>query len=76
MKTTLIYTHSRNLFSGSDFKPFVNKYFKDVEFEGFEVGNWYPAITISNWEEVKNILPKSYMPCAIEICGAKIQLIK
>ncbi|GAI31019.1 unnamed protein product, partial [marine sediment metagenome] len=51
MKTTIIYRHGRNLFDGSDFKPFVNKYFKDVIFEGFECGNWYPAITISNWEE-------------------------
>ena len=66
MKTTIIYKHGRNLFNGGDFKPFVNKYFKDVVFEGFEYGNWYPAITISNWNEIKNILPKSYKPYKIQ----------
>jgi len=76
MKTTLIYIHGRNLFNGPDFKPFVNKYFKDVEFEGFEVGNWYPSITISNWDEIKDILPRSYMPHAIKIGSANIPLIR
>ncbi len=62
MKTTLIYRHARNLFTKNEFKPFVKKYFKDVEFVGFECGNWNPHIRISNWEEIKNILPKSYQP--------------
>ena len=62
MKTRLTYTHGRNLFTDSQFKPFVQKWFKDVEFEGFEFGNWYPSIIITNWDEVKNQLPKSYQP--------------
>ena len=66
MKTILTYTHGRNLFTGSNFKPFVNKYFKDVEFLGFESGNWEPSISISNWEEVKNELPKYAIPLKVE----------
>jgi len=62
MTTSLTYTHSRNLFTKNEFKPFVKKYFKDVKFMGCEYGNWYPTIIISNWDEVKDILPKSYMP--------------
>ena len=69
MKTLLTYTHGRNLFKGSEFKSFVNKYFKDVKFEGFESGNWYPTISISNWDEVKNKLPKSYTPIKIQNHG-------
>lgn len=62
MATILNYTHGRNLFIRNEFKPFVKKYFKDVEFLGFESGNWGPSISISNWDEVKDILPKSYQP--------------
>ncbi|KKN13195.1 hypothetical protein LCGC14_1008930 [marine sediment metagenome] len=65
MKTYLTYIHGRNLFKGSEFKSFVHKYFKDVRFEGFESGYWYPQISISNWDEVKDILPKSYTPYKI-----------
>ena len=62
MKTTLNYYHGRSLFIGGEFKPFVKKYFKDVDFLGFDSGNWGPSISISNWDEVKDVLPKSYMP--------------
>lgn len=67
MKTRLTYYHGRSLFAGSEFKPFVNKYFKDVEFEGFESGRWSPSIIISNWDEVKDILPKYAIPESHEI---------
>ncbi len=62
MKTYLTYTHGRDIFKGSEFKLFINKYFKDVRFEGFESGNWYPIISISNWDDIKDKLPKSYIP--------------
>jgi len=66
MITELTYNHSRNLFYKGDYKSFVKKYFKDVKFEGFECGYWLPSITISNWDEIKAILPKSYHPIKIE----------
>ncbi len=66
MKTILTYTHGRNLFTKNEFKPFVHKYFKDVEFLGFESGNWEPSISISNWEEIKNDLPKYAIPIKVE----------
>lgn len=62
MKTILTYTHTRSLFTGNKFKPFVHKYFKDVKFLGCESGNWEPKISISNWEEIKNIIPKYAKP--------------
>jgi hypothetical protein len=68
MRTYLTYNHSRNLFDGCAFKPFVHKYFEDVKFEGFGCGYWFPTISIS--ETVGNIrikdLPKSYQPYKIE----------
>jgi len=69
MAHILIYTHARNLFIKNEFKPFVKKYFKDFEFLGFECGMWNPEIKISNWEEIKDILPKSYLPLEVkEVC--------
>lgn len=64
----LTYTHGRDLFLKNQFKSFVSKYFKDVEFLGFECGNWNPSIKISNWNEIKNSLPKSYQPKEVKIC--------
>ena len=67
MKTILTYTHTRNLFIKTKFKPFVNKYFKDVRFLGCEYGNWEPSISISNWEEIKYQLPKYAIPAKVEL---------
>ena len=60
--TILTYNHTKNLFSRNEFKPFVNKYFKDVKFLGTEYGNWNPQIVVSNWSEVKNTIPKYAKP--------------
>ena len=76
MKTYLTYTHGRNLFHKNEFKPFVHKYFKDVKFEGFESGNWFPQISISNWDEIKGVLPKSYLPIKIELDKANISFLE
>jgi len=68
MRYYLTYNHSRDVFSGADFKPFVKEYFKDIKFEGFDCGCWYPTISISG--TIGNIrikdLPKSYQPIKIE----------
>jgi hypothetical protein len=63
----LTYVHSRNVFLRGEYKSFVRKFFKDVEFEGFEVGYYYPTISISGMVEAFRIedLPKSYKPHAI-----------
>ncbi len=61
MKTILIYTHTRNLFKGNSFKPFVNKYFKDARFEGSD-GGWDAKLSVSNYDEVKDTLPKYAKP--------------
>lgn len=66
MITELTYIHTRNLFIRNEFKSFVNRYFKDVKFKGCSSGNWDPIIEISNWDEIKDILPKSYTPAKIE----------
>ena len=62
MTTTLTYTHTRNLFTRNEFKPFVKKYFKDVKFLGTKSGNWDVKISVSNYDEVKNELPKYAKP--------------
>jgi len=62
MTTTLTYTHTRNLFTRNEFKPFVKKYFKDVKFLGTKSGNWDAKISVSNYDEVKNELPKYAKP--------------
>jgi hypothetical protein len=68
MRQYLTYDHSRNIFNKGEFRPFVREYFKDVKFEGFECGYWYPTISISGTIgniKIKN-LPKSYQPYKIE----------
>lgn len=67
MKTILTYNHTRDLFKGDKFKPFVYKYFKDYKFLGTESGNWSPKISISNWEEIKYSLPKYAIPNKVEL---------
>lgn len=62
MITELTYSHNRNVFIKDDWKPFINKYFENVKFLGFESGRYEPSISITNWEEVKDKLPKSYQP--------------
>jgi len=61
MKTILIYTHTRNLFTKSDFKPFVNKYFKNPRFEGSD-GGWDAKLSVENYNNVKEKLPKYAIP--------------
>lgn len=65
MKTVLIYTHTRNIFIGNKFKPFVDKYFKDARFEGSD-GGWCAELSVSNYEEVKDILPKYARPESVK----------
>lgn len=62
MKYILTYTHTRNLFIKNEFKPFVKKYFKDVRFVGTECGKFDAAIEVSNYEDVKDSLPKYAIP--------------
>lgn len=66
METTILtYTHTRNIFSGDDFKPFVKKFFKDFEFLGATGGRYYPRLKVSNYEEVKDLLPKYARPIEV-----------
>lgn len=67
MKHVLTYPYTRSLFTKNEFKPFVNKYFKDVRFIGTECGNYDAAIEVSNYEDVKNDLPKYARPAKVEI---------
>lgn len=62
MKHILLYYHARNLLSNNQWKPFIDNYFEQFKFLGFSSGSYYPEISISNWEEIKNNLPKSYKP--------------
>ncbi len=66
MKHVLTYPHTRNLFVKDSFKPFVKKYFKDARFIGTECGKYDAAIEVSNYEEVKNDLPKYARPAKVE----------
>ena len=61
----LTYYHGRSLFIKNKWKSFVEKYFKDIEFIGFDFGYYFPSIKISNWEEIKDKLSKSYKPLYI-----------
>jgi len=66
--TILIYRQERSLFLKGQFKPFVNKYFKDVLFLGFECGRYGAHLQVSNWDEIKDTLPKSYKPLEVKPC--------
>jgi len=65
MRTILTYTHTRNLFTKNNFKPFVEKYFKNARFEGSD-GGWNAKLSITNWDEVKSNLPKYAIPESYE----------
>ena len=65
MITKLKYTHCRDIMTKNIWKSWVKKCFKDVRFEGTEYGNWYPVISVSNWDDVKDQLPDSYKPIDI-----------
>ena len=65
MKTKLKYTHCRDIMTKNIFKKWIKKWFKDVRFEGTEYGNWYPVISISNWDDVKDQLPENHKPIDI-----------
>ena len=67
MEFILTYYNTRDIFRGNEFRPFVRKYFKDVKYLGVESGNSYPAISVSNWEEIKNDLPKYARPLKVEL---------
>ncbi len=69
----LTYKHTRDLFSGSGFKPWVKKYFPDAQFDGTEYGNWNPSILVGNYEEVKNNLPISYRPITVLLCANSVR---
>lgn len=63
MKTILTYNRARQLFTKSEFKPFVHKYFKDVEYLGaLDSYGTFAHISISNWDEIKDKLPKYAIP--------------
>lgn len=63
--TKLEYRHTRNIMSCNEWKSWVSKWFKNVRFHGCEYGNHNPVISITNWDEVKDVLPKSYKPCKV-----------
>lgn len=76
MENILTYKHTRSLFIRNEFKPFVNKYFKNIRYLGTESGNWNPKIEISNWDKIKDILPKSYKPDKVTRAIYSIKEIK
>jgi len=64
MKTTLIFAYTRDIFIGNEFKPGIKKWFKNPRFDGAE-GRLFARLTVENWEEVKDDLPKSYRPIQV-----------
>ena len=63
MKTYLQYNHTRKIFTGSEWRPGIEKWFENPEFIGCEnSGNWGPVISVENYEDVRDKLPKSLRP--------------
>ena len=42
----LTFEHSRNVFQGEKFKPWIYKVFPSARFDSFKWGQWYPTIKI------------------------------
>ena len=56
----LTFYHSREIFKGSEFAPWVTKLFpQGVKFEGTECGNYSPTIsvTLRDFENAKDRIP-------------------
>lgn len=65
MRTELVYTHNKSIFLHGEWKAWVTKWFENPKFEGFESGFYNPHVSITNWEQIKDKLPKSYHPFKI-----------
>lgn len=56
----LTFYHSRNIFKGNKFQPWIKRLFPDgVNFEGCESGNYSPTISIhlTDFEKAKKSIP-------------------
>lgn len=59
----LLFKHSRNLFVRNEWKPGIKKWYKNPRSEGCICGRgWGWIITVSNWGDIKESIPKSYRP--------------
>jgi len=55
----LTFVHSRELFTGANFKPWVKRLFPSVKFEGCKTANYEPTISVSliDFERAKECIP-------------------
>ena len=62
MKTYLLYNHTRNIFAGNEFNGGIKKWFHNPRFEGSQSGNWGAVLSVTNYDKVKNMIPKTLIP--------------
>ena len=65
MTTYLQYFSRQQLFDGPDFKPWVYKWFDNPVLIWEESCGSYPCICVTNWDQVRDSLPKSFLPVRI-----------
>ena len=72
MITFLEYRHRRQLFYGTRLRPWVLAYFFDPFYHGVAPDGSQPVISITNWDQVRDILPLVYRPVSVLSSGAEL----
>ena len=72
MITYLEYLHRRQLFYGRLLRPWVLAYFADPVYHGTAPDGSQPVISITNWDQVRDILPYFYRPRRVLSSGAEL----
>ncbi len=71
MIVRLEYLHRRQLFYGHKLRPWVLAYFEDFVFHACLPDGSHPLVTISNWDQVSDILPFAYYPDSVWLSTGK-----
>lgn len=65
MVTYLKYSHHNQLFLTKSLRPWVLKWFPDLMLLAMDLGGSNIVIGVTNWDLVKDRLPKKYYPAVI-----------
>lgn len=72
MITFLEYRHRLQLFYGTRLRPWVLAYYWDPFYHGAAPDGSQPVISISNWDQVRYILPYCYRPVRVLSSGSEL----
>ena len=66
MLTALTYSYRLQLLVGDQLKPWVTKWFDHPVLVECRPDGFYPVITVTNWDQVKDQLPEKFFPISVK----------